>query len=230
MLGGFGDAEILSFHATKFFHTIEGGAVVTNDDGLARRIRLTRNFGFAGPDTVIALGTNAKMNEIAAAMGLTNLEFLDEIISANFRNYQHYQRNLASIPGASLITYDDRERCNYQYVVVEVDEGLAGLERDALVDVLWAENVLARRYFFPGVHRMEPYRTLYPHLSLPETDRLAARVLLLPTGTSITPDDIEVTFRIVALAVTHTEEIRKAVQQKRAALDQPVGYHRTIPS
>jgi len=221
LLGRFGDAEILSFHATKFFHTIEGGAVVTNNDNLANHICLTRNFGFAGHDTVLAVGTNAKMSEVCAAMGLTNLESLDEIVSTNFQNYQQYRRGLASIPGVSLMTYDDRERGNYQYVVVEVDDHLAVIRRDALMDVLWAENVLARRYFFPGVHRMEPYRTVYPKLSLPETERLAARVLSLPTGTSVTPDDIEIACGIIALAVAHAAEIREAVQPRQVVVGPP---------
>src|SRR3989442_6465611 len=87
MIGGFGDAEVLSFHATKFFNTFEGGAVVSNDDDLATRLRLMRNFGFAGYDQVVSVGINAKMTEVAAAMGLTNLESLDTFISTNQRHY-----------------------------------------------------------------------------------------------------------------------------------------------
>jgi dTDP-4-amino-4,6-dideoxygalactose transaminase len=231
LLGRFGDAEILSFHATKFFHTIEGGAVLTNDEDLAEHLRLTRNFGFAGYDTVRTVGTNAKMNEVCAAMGLTNLESLDEIISTNSRNYRHYQRALARIPGVSLMTYDEHERCNYQYIVVEVDGGRAGLERDVLMDVLRAENVLARRYFYPGIHKMEPYLTLYPQLLLPGTELVAARVLSLPTGTAITPDDIDAICGIIALAVTHADEIREAVQRMRAAMSGPAalpGIHQGV--
>ncbi|OLE44310.1 MAG: aminotransferase class I/II-fold pyridoxal phosphate-dependent enzyme [Bacillati bacterium ANGP1] len=218
LLGRFGDAEILSFHATKFFHTVEGGAVVTNDEDLAQRLRLMRNFGFAGYDTVLTLGINGKMNEMCAAMGLSNLEQLDDIISTNLRNYTHYRRGLANVPGVSLVTYDARERCNYQYIVLEVDEGRAGLERDDLLEVLRAENVLARRYFYPGVHRMEPYRTLYPQPPLPGTQLLAARVLSLPTGASISPDDINAVCGIIALAVTHAAEVRAAVQRRRTAM------------
>jgi dTDP-4-amino-4,6-dideoxygalactose transaminase len=90
MIGGFGDAEVFSFHATKFFNTFEGGAVTTNDDELAEKIRLMKNFGFAGYDQVIYIGTNGKMSEISAAMGLTSLESLDDFIRTNHRNYQQY--------------------------------------------------------------------------------------------------------------------------------------------
>ncbi|MGH9198584.1 MAG: DegT/DnrJ/EryC1/StrS family aminotransferase, partial [Acidimicrobiia bacterium] len=123
-LGGFGDAEILSFHATKFFNTLEGGAVVTDDEDLAQRLRLMRNFGFAGYDNVVAVGTNGKMSEICAAMGLTNLEHLEEFIAINARNYAHYQRALDQLAGISVVPYESEERSNYQYVVLEIDEGL----------------------------------------------------------------------------------------------------------
>ena len=91
MIGNFGEAEVFSFHATKFFNTFEGGAVVTNDDELAAKMRLMKNFGFAGYDNVIYIGTNGKMSEISAAMGLTGLESLDEFIAANRRNYAAYR-------------------------------------------------------------------------------------------------------------------------------------------
>ena len=100
MIGGFGDAEVFSFHATKFFNTFEGGAVATNDDELAARMRLMRNFGFAGYDEVVYLGTNGKMSEMAAAMGLTSLESLDEFVAVNRRNYDHYRRELGACPAS----------------------------------------------------------------------------------------------------------------------------------
>src|SRR5437660_6716781 len=114
-IGGFGRCEVFSFHATKFFNTFEGGAVVTNDDALAEKMRLMRNFGFAGYDEVIYVGTNGKMSELAAAVGLTSLEHMDEFIAVNRRNYEHYGAELAALPGLSLLSYDGREQCNYQY-------------------------------------------------------------------------------------------------------------------
>src|SRR6185295_16920096 len=94
MIGSFGEAEVFSFHATKIMHTFEGGAIVTNNDELAEKLRLMQNFGFRGYDTVIYLGINGKMSEVAAAMGLTNLENLDELIACNHANYRAYTRHL----------------------------------------------------------------------------------------------------------------------------------------
>ena len=186
-IGGFGRCEVFSFHATKFFNTFEGGAVVTNDDALAAKMRLMRNFGFSGNDNVIYIGTNGKMTEVCAAMGLTSLESVAEFMAVNRRNHLAYSRGLSGIPGVSLMPYDETETANWQYIVLEVEEGRTGLTRDELVEVLTAENVLARRYFFPGCHRMEPYRSYFPHaaLVLPETEKLCRRVMVLPNGTSV---------------------------------------------
>ena len=212
-IGGFGDAEVFSFHATKFFNTFEGGAITTNEDELADRICKMRNFGFAGYDDVVQVGTNGKMSEIAAAMGLVNLKSLDEFTAVNHHNYLKYQQELKTVPGLSLLQFDESETCNFQYIVVEVDQQVTGLSCDALVETLWAENVRARRYFWPGCHRMEPYRTLFPdaHLSLPQTERVAGRVIVLPTGTTIGDDEIETICTILRAAIAKAPEIRQRV-------------------
>ncbi|MBN1920163.1 MAG: DegT/DnrJ/EryC1/StrS family aminotransferase [Anaerolineae bacterium] len=219
MIGNFGQAEVFSFHATKFFNSFEGGAVVTNDDDLAEKIRLMTNFGFAGYDNVIYVGTNGKMTEVAAAMGLTSLESLDMFIGVNRRNYADYRIGLQDVPGIRLIDYDDTERCNYQYVIVEVDVELSGISRDDLVRVLHAENVLARRYFFPGCHEMEPYRSYFPHagLLLPETERLTQRVMSLPTGTAVGPAEVAGVCALIRLAVENSHELKlrlRTLQEK----------------
>ncbi|MGH9872774.1 MAG: aminotransferase class I/II-fold pyridoxal phosphate-dependent enzyme, partial [Pyrinomonadaceae bacterium] len=205
MIGRFGDAEVFSFHATKFFNTFEGGAVTTNNDQLAGKIRLMKNFGFAGYDQVIYLGTNGKMSEISAVMGLTSLESVDEFIQTNRQNYEEYCKGLLGVPGVRLLGFDDHEKYNYQYIVCETDEQ-AGLRRDELVQVLHAENVIARRYFYPGCHRMEPYQTLYPNagLMLPQTEQLAERVMTLPTGTAVGPVEISKICEIIRRVVAHS--------------------------
>jgi dTDP-4-amino-4,6-dideoxygalactose transaminase len=215
MIGNFGCAEVFSFHATKFLNTFEGGAIVTNDDALAEKIRLMQNFGFSGYDQVIYIGTNGKMNEVAAAMGLTGLESMGEFVALNYCNYKHYQRELADLPGIRLLPYNEAEKNNYQYIVLEIDETITGITRDQLMEVLWAENVRARRYFYPGCHRMEPYRSYFPHagLLLHETERLTRRVLVLPTGTSIAPDDISKICWIIRLVITNSEQIRERLAQ-----------------
>ncbi|MDH7480532.1 MAG: aminotransferase class I/II-fold pyridoxal phosphate-dependent enzyme [Armatimonadota bacterium] len=211
MIGNFGEAEVFSFHATKFLNTFEGGAVTTNNDELANKIRLMKNFGFAGYDNVIYIGTNGKMSEISAAMGLTSLESMEEVIAINKRNYLLYQRQLAGIPGVTMVTYDESEKCNYQYIVLEINEGQAGIDRDLLVRILHAENVIARRYFYPGCHRMEPYKSYFPHagLVLPETEKLCRRVLLLPTGTAVGPKEIAKVCEIIQTAVINGGEIKE---------------------
>ncbi|MCB0199397.1 MAG: aminotransferase class I/II-fold pyridoxal phosphate-dependent enzyme [Caldilineae bacterium] len=214
MIGNFGDAEVFSFHATKFFNTFEGGAVATNDDDLAQRIRLMQNFGFTGLDTVVYIGVNGKMSEVSAAMGLTGLEGLDTFVAANRRNYDCYAAALAGVPGLRMLRYDRQEHQNYQYIVLEVDEA-AGISRDVLVRVLHAENVRARRYFYPGVHRMEPYRSYFPHagLLLPVTERLAGQVLVLPTGTAVSPDDIAQIAQLIAFAVANGPAISRELNR-----------------
>jgi len=201
-VGGFGDAEVFSFHATKYFHTLEGGAIATNDDALAIRLRRMRNHGFTGLDDVAELGTNAKMNEFSAAVGLTMLADVDAIVAVNRAHHERYRAALSGIPGLRLLDYDRGERANYQFVVAEIDAPAMGLQRDELVDILRFENVLARRYFHPGCHRLAPFRTLQPDArrSLPETERIAQRVLCLPTGPAVSDDDIDTIGEIIRVA------------------------------
>ena len=217
-IGGFGSVEVLSFHATKIVSTFEGGAIVTNDDVLATKIRFMKNFGFSNYDQVDHLGINGKMPEICAAMGLTGLDSFDDFVRANRRNHERYARELSGVPGLAVIAYDEADTPNYGYVVVEVDEAATGLPRDVLYRALHAENVLARRYFHPGVHRMEPYRSLFPHASLllPETEALARRVLVLPTGASVSEADVGGVCALLRLLIGHADEVRARLQSRRS--------------
>lgn len=209
-IGNFGDAEVFSFHATKFFNSFEGGVVATNDSELAEKIRLMKNFGFSGYDNVIYVGTNGKMSEVSAAMALTSLESLDAFVAKNKVNYHCYREQLADIPGVSLVKYNDEDKSNYQYVVAEIGEAEASLRRDEIIKVLHAENVIARRYFYPGCHRMEPYRSYFPHahLLLANTEFVAKRVLILPTGTAVSSDDIAMIANIIKSALQNAEAVR----------------------
>ena len=203
MIGNFGEAEAFSFHATKFFNTMEGGAVVTNNDDLAKKISLMKNFGFTGYDNVEYIGINGKMNEISAAMGLAGWEYLDDFVTVNKRNYKEYQQALKGIPGISLLSYNEDEKCNYHYIVLEIDETVTHISRDRLIEILWAENILARRYFYPGCHKQMPYRlgNSQPDLKLSETEKFASRVLLLPTGTGISIGNINNICQIIRLVI-----------------------------
>lgn len=209
MVGNFGNAEVLSFHATKFCNSFEGGAVVTNDDELAEKLRLMRNFGFSGRDQVIHHGTNGKMCEISAAMGIVSLESINEFIAINERNYHCYFEHLGPVDGITVIKYNDDEKNNYQYVVLEIDQQRFGLSRDDLLDILSKENILARRYFYPGCHNMEPYKTLYPlsESNLPITSDICRKVMVLPTGTAISVIDIEKICDLITFISMHSSKI-----------------------
>jgi dTDP-4-amino-4,6-dideoxygalactose transaminase len=209
LVGSFGDAEVLSFHATKVCNSFEGGAIVTDDEALAKQASLIRNFGFEDLDTVASLGTNAKMSEASAAMGIVSLASLNDFVLANNRNLQAYRKGLESVAGVSLREPDPHEKSNNHYVVVEIDSGAAGLERDDLYRVLWAENVLARRYFYPGCHRLEPYRSLWPEVAsrLPVTERVLSRVLVLPTGTATNVETVQRICEVIALAIENSAEL-----------------------
>ena len=205
MLASFGRCEVFSFHATKFFNTFEGGMVATNDDDLAKQIRLMQNFGFAGTDNVIYPGTNGKMNEMSAAMGLTGLESLEDFLAINKQNYLHYKKGIDAIKGLTIVEYNEAEKNNFQYIVIEVDDDFP-FNRDQLVDVLQAENILARKYFWPGCHKMEPYRSLYPHTEhmLTNTRIVADRVAVLPTGTGMDEESIVFIIKLLTILVNTT--------------------------
>jgi dTDP-4-amino-4,6-dideoxygalactose transaminase len=209
MVGRFGRAEVLSFHATKFLNTSEGGAVVTDDSEFADSCRAMRNFGFSGEDKVSSLGINGKMNELEAVMGLTLLDHSKEIIANNWNNYLEYKIGILDIPGVTLIEYDEKEQCNFQYIVVEIGED-AGISRDLLHDLFHAEGILVRRYFSPGCHRMEPYLSLFPGTEhrLPRTENACARILCLPTGTAIGREQIRTVCALLRFAVENGAEIQ----------------------
>ncbi|MCC7475014.1 MAG: DegT/DnrJ/EryC1/StrS family aminotransferase [Pirellulales bacterium] len=191
MIGSFGRAEVFSFHATKFLSCGEGGAVTTNDDELANSLRRLRSFGYEG-DQVAELGINAKMNELNAAMGLCSLECYDRFVARNAANLTAYRDVLAEARGLCLFAPPTADLRNHQYVVVEVNSQEAGITRDAVLAALHEENVLAKRYFHPGCHRLAPYAALYDRqrTPLPHTEELSQRLLQFPTGMAVTPADI----------------------------------------
>jgi dTDP-4-amino-4,6-dideoxygalactose transaminase len=150
-------------------------------------------------------------------MGLISLDNREEFIAVNRRHYEAYGRGLRGLAGLSLVRYDPAEHNNYQYVVVEVDPNVAPLDRDELIAVLHAERVLARRYFWPGCHRMEPYRSFQPKTDelLPETERVASRVLVLPTGTGVSAGTVARICDILRLAFEKASQIREKLSGHR---------------
>lgn len=213
MIGRFGNAEVFSFHATKVFHTFEGGAVTTDDDDLAGRLKAMRNFGFTAFDKVEMIGTNAKMSEMCAAMGLANLQSIDHLIEQNRLGFRVYERDLEGTPGLFLRRREDEEKTNYQYICVDVEEKSVGLTRDEILKALHAERVIARRYFYPGTHAMEPYRSLYPEAGrkLPATTEIINRTLLLPGGAEMSASEIHKICDLLRFIGANAAEIRAAL-------------------
>ncbi|TCO60805.1 DegT/DnrJ/EryC1/StrS family aminotransferase [Actinocrispum wychmicini] len=198
-IGGFGIGEIFSFHATKYINSFDGGAIVTNDKQYADRVRAMRNYGIPADrqpytvDSIVSLGTNAKLSEPSAAMGLTGLEDMERFAEINRRNYERYVVELAGVPGIRLLSQLDNERANHQYVAIEIDPHAAGTDREGMYDALVARNVLVRRYFYPTCHQLEPYRgapDVHARLPLPRAETLADRVLALPTGTAVGLEEV----------------------------------------
>jgi dTDP-4-amino-4,6-dideoxyglucose len=211
MLGGYGRAEAFSFHATKFFHTVEGGAVMTDDDDLAESVRRQRNFGFAESLDSTEVGGNAKLNEICAAIGLAQLDSLEGLAAMNRRRHALYRRELAGVPGLRVIDYPDGEQSNFHYVPLEIDAATAGVGRDALLARLLAENVIARPYFSPPCHQMSAYRGAGAG-ELEITEQLARRTLALPTGPSVSLDDIRTVCQLIESVIDGTSHSRTAAE------------------
>jgi dTDP-4-amino-4,6-dideoxygalactose transaminase len=169
------------------------------------------------------------MSEASAAMGLTNLESLEEFVAVNRRNYESYRDQLDGVAGIRLLEMDSPEPRNYQYVVAEVDDRDGPLTRDEVLAVLHAENVLARRYFYPGCHRMAAYRQdpSIPTVELPNTDRVAARVLSLPTGCAVAPGDIAIIGALVRQAFAERSDVRTQLARQTPSHGAPAVPGRT---
>jgi dTDP-4-amino-4,6-dideoxygalactose transaminase len=189
-IGGFGDAECFSLHASKLINGFEGGYVTTNNEALAGKLAVLRGFGFLGPDNIIfAGGLNAKLNEIHAAMALANLDELDVQIIRNRERYERYKRGLAPVRGVRLVEFDEAYPTSYKNILVELLPDWP-LSRSRTLAVLHAENILARPYYSPPLHQK---KMGYPHIpaSLTVTDLLAERFMLLPCGEFVTLEDID---------------------------------------
>ncbi|MEU0383216.1 aminotransferase class I/II-fold pyridoxal phosphate-dependent enzyme [Streptomyces chartreusis] len=215
-IGQFGTAEVFSFHATKVVNAFEGGAVTTNDAHLARRLRTMQNFGLDADRTARLAGTNAKMHEASAAMGLTSLEAYDATVARNAENHRSYCSELAGVPGISVVRFDPEERHNHHYLIITVDPDRGALRRDALMDVLRAENVIAQRYFAPGCHLMPAFRSGTPP-RLPHTEWLSDRVVALPTGPSVSRCDIGRVCEVIRVAARHGAEVTERSLRLRQA-------------
>lgn len=193
--GGFGAPEFLSFHATKYFSTLEGGAILTNDASLAAELRTLRNFGFNRPGDAGLLGINAKGSEISAAFGLASLPALPERRRRLREIRDIYCRELKDVAGLRIHRLDAAGQNNYRYFAMFVEDGFP-LPRDVIWQVLRGENIMVRRYFHPGCHRMSHYRG--KTATLPHTEYALERILSLPTS-FVNADPVDGARRIASL-------------------------------
>lgn len=193
-----GDLSTLSFHATKVYNTIEGGALVCHDEKMKQRIDFLKNFGFAGETTVVAPGINGKMDEVRAIYGLLNLKQVNMAIESRRRATVYYRTALQNVPGISYMEDIEGVRHNYSYFPVFVDAQQYGMTRDELYFRLKENNILGRRYFYPLITTFSTYRGLASAnpVNLPVATQMANSVICLPLHHELDEENLE---KIVSL-------------------------------
>jgi len=194
-----GDMSILSFHATKVYSTIEGGAIICHDAKMKRRIDFLKNFGFADETTVVAPGINAKMNELQAAFGLLSLRIVDEAIAKRKRLSEIYRRGLLGVAGIDLLPEIPDVQHNYGYFPILVDEAAYGMKRDVLYETMKRHNIYGRRYFYPLISDFSTYRGLpsaQPE-NLPVAVNMASKVICLPMHHELNEEKIEIIIDLI---------------------------------
>lgn len=196
-----GDISTLSFHATKVFNTIEGGAMVMHDAETKKRIDYLKNFGFANETTVVAPGINSKMDEMRAAYGLLNLKQVDSAIEARHRVAVQYREGMKEVPGIRFFEDMPGVKHNDSYFPIFVNEEEYGMSRDALYDLLKSHNILGRRYFYPLISTFSTYKGLPSAIpeNLPVATRLANEVICLPMHHLLCADDVK---RVIETIIT----------------------------
>ena len=194
-----GDMSTLSFHATKVYNTIEGGALVMHDEQTKKRIDYLKNFGFAGETEVVAPGINSKMDEVRAAYGLLNLKQVDASIEARHQVAIRYREALRNVEGITF--FDDMQGVthNYSYFPIFVDAEKYGMTRDELYFKMKEQNVLGRRYFYPLISDFSTYRGLSSANSenLPQAHKMANSVICLPMHHELSKEDVERVIKII---------------------------------
>lgn len=196
-IASYGDASMLSFHATKVFNTIEGGAVCFHDKEYKKKILDLSNFGIESEESVRIVGTNAKMNEFQAAMGVCNLRHVDGEIEKRKRVVEQYREELKEIDGISYFEEQKDVKSNYAYFPIIVDQEKYGMDRNQLADVLAAHNIFARKYFYPIVSDYECYKDTYCSTDTPCAKRMGDSVLTLPMYADLGRENVERICRII---------------------------------
>lgn len=189
-IGSYGDASIFSFHATKVFNTIEGGAVTFSDHKLYEKLYNLKNFGIRGEELVVDVGANAKMNEFCAVMGLCNLKHIDEVIDRRRQIYGHYMNEISKIKGVSFFSKRDNTMDNYAYFPIIIDNNY-GMTRDELYDKFHDNEIYARKYFCPITSDQACFRNKYKENDLINARQLSRRILTIPFYDSLDYGEME---------------------------------------
>lgn len=189
-IGSYGDASIFSFHATKVFNTIEGGAVTFSDHKLYEKLYNLKNFGIRGEELVVDVGANAKMNEFCAVMGLCNLKHIDEVIDRRRQIYGHYMNEISKIKGVSFFSKRDNTMYNYAYFPIIIDNNY-GMTRDELYDKFHDNEIYARKYFCPITSDQACFRNKYKENDLINARQLSRRILTIPFYDSLDYGEME---------------------------------------
>ena len=190
-IASFGNASCFSFHATKVFNTIEGGAVCFSDSELGRKLFRLRDFGIRTAEIVDGVGSNAKMNEFAAAMGLCNLRHVDEEIKKRSKVVARYRENLNGIDGIQLSPIQNNVKSNFAYFPVVIDEKRFGASRNEVADMLSNHGINARKYFYPLTNSFECFHGKYDVSATPVALHLSLRVLTLPLYADLSLSDVD---------------------------------------
>lgn len=199
-IGNFGDASTFSFHATKVFNTIEGGAVTYNNEELKKRLYFLKNFGITGPETVEFVGGNAKMNEFQAAMGICNLRHIDDEIMKRQLVVQRYRENLQNTKGIKLLKPQAGVKSNYAYFPVIFNDKTN--LRDFVFDELEINNIIPRKYFYPLTTDYECYTGRFKSAYTPVAKNIADRVLTLPLYADLELKDVDRICRIITKSMS----------------------------
>lgn len=218
-LGGYGDVESFSIHATKLLPTGEGGIVTTDDDDLANRLRQARNFGLDDDSDCTMIGINAKMCEFPAVLGTLGLPNLDEAIRRRGELVDHYRRHLGKLTGLRFQKHLADSEPNHQNLVVLIDEHQFGLSRDHLMEALKVENILCRRYFHPPVHLTSAYAGRIP-AKLPVTESVAQRCLCLPLFSDMPAQNVEMISSAIISIQERSHEVRTALGGRQEPVHQ----------
>ncbi len=190
-VGSFGDMSFFSFHATKVFNTVEGGAVCFKDNKYRQALMDIKNFGIRGPEEVVAAGGNAKMNEFSAAMGLCNLRHIQGEIEKRKKAADRYYENLAGIKGITLNPVDEDVQYNYAYFPVLFDKDEFGKSRDDVQEQLAEEQINSRKYFYPLTNSFDCYKWKYDVNDTPVAKKVSDSVLCLPLYADLSPADVD---------------------------------------